>query len=102
MLLTNSLRMSQERSTASVNMMASSAQSLNTFLQMVFVSDDGEEMALALQKYPLNTCLVKTYIEKIYSASIRQNFVAPMKARDILQKQMEEFLSFSAEVPRYP
>src|SRR6218665_2022724 len=103
MLFTNSLRMSQERPSASVYMTASFPPSRNTFLQMVFINDNGGEMVSALHKYPLNTVLVKNYIEKIYSASIRQNFVALIKASDIMQKQMKEWMSsFSANAPRFP
>jgi len=78
-------------------MTAASSQPLNTFLQMVFVSDEGKVMASALHEYPLNTGLVKDYIEKIYSASIRKR-VALAKASEILQKQMKAWMSsFSAE-----
>ena len=102
MLLTNSLRMSQERPTESVNLTASSSQSLNTFLQMVFVRDCGKVMASRLD-YPLNTEFVKNYIKRIYSASIRQNFVPRMKSKEMLEKQMEELLSsFSAIAPQFP
>ena len=83
MLLTNSLRLAQEKPGASLNMTALSSQSMNTFLQMVFISNVGKVMQSALHKYPSNTSLVKKYIEKIYSASIRQNFVAPVKATEL-------------------
>lgn len=102
MLFTNSLRMCQEEP-ASVKMIIPSCQSLNTFLQMVFRNEDGEDMALALQKYPSTTGLVKNYIEKVYSASIRQNYVAPKKASTLFQKQTMEWLSsFSTKTPRSP
>src|SRR6218665_3892280 len=102
MLFTNSLRLSQEGRGASLNKTASSSPSMNTFLQMVFVNHSGEEMSSALHKYPLNTGLVNNYIEKMYSASMRQ-YVASIKESENLQKQMKELLSlFSGKAPRLP
>lgn len=92
MLHTNSLRMSQDIP-ASEKMTKQSPRSLNTFLQMVFPRNNGDEMKLALYEYPSNSRLVKDYIEKIYSATIRQNFVAPKKARKIFKKQQMGFLT---------
>src|SRR6218665_941937 len=103
MLFTNSLRMSQERPAASVNTIASSSPSMNTFLQMVFINDNGGKMSSALHKYPLNTGLVKDYIAKIYSSSIRQNFVSRIIESEIRQKQLKELLSsFAAKAPQFP
>src|SRR6218665_2675948 len=102
MLFTNSLRMSQEKP-ASVEMTMPSSQSLNTFLQMVFLNEDGEDMASALHKYPSNTGFVKNYIEKIYSASIRQNFVVRIKNLRLQNKQMAELMSsFSSKMALFP